>query len=90
MFLVMVGGGGGVWVRSGQALSSISASKGVIISHPGVTGAKTVIWREGGKWRQNVEEDVVVQWRAIRRRTWRQGALKPCPGNRAGLPQAIL
>lgn len=39
----------------GRALSSISVSEGVIISHPGVTGAKTVIWREGsgGKtWRR--------------------------------------
>lgn len=31
----------------GQALRSISALEGVIISHPEVTGAKTVIWREG-------------------------------------------
>lgn len=41
----------------GQALSSISASEGVIISHPGVTGANTVIWREGsgGKtWRRRM------------------------------------
>ena len=39
----------------GRALSSICASEGVIIANPGVTGAKTVIWREGsgGKtWRR--------------------------------------
>lgn len=30
-----------------QALGSISALEGVIIFHPGVTGAKTVIWKEG-------------------------------------------
>lgn len=41
----------------GQALSSISASEGVIISHPGVTGAKTVIWKEGSRgktWRSRM------------------------------------
>lgn len=47
----------------GQAPGSISALEGVIISHPGVTGAKTVICREG-KWRPNLEEeDVVAKWR---------------------------
>lgn len=46
----------------GQALGSISALEGVIISHPGVTGAKTVIWREGSVGK-NLEEDVVAKWR---------------------------
>lgn len=42
----------------GQTLCSISASEGVIISHPGVTGAKTVIWSEGGggkTWRRMLQ-----------------------------------
>lgn len=36
-------------------------------------------------WKQNLEENVVAKWRAIRRKTWRERVLKPCPGNRAVL-----
>lgn len=46
----------------GEALSSICALEGVIISHLGVRGAKTVICWEGSS-RRNLEEDVVVKCR---------------------------
>lgn len=94
MFPRVVSQGGWRWrwrcasrVRA-ELSSSISASEGVIISHPGVTGANTVIWREGSGGK-NLEEDVVME-RAIRRRTWREGALKARPGNGAGLSPAHL
>lgn len=73
----------------GRALSSISALEGVIISHPGVTGAKTVIWREGSRAKPEGGCCREVE-RVIRRRTWREGALKPCPGTRAKLSPGVL
>lgn len=82
--LVKAGGGGRRCASKakGQALSSISASEGVIISHLGVTGAKTVILKAekrrqkpgGGCCRGSGESNKEGLERAR--------ALKPCPGNR--------
>lgn len=53
-------------MSSGADLSvQVPLLKCVIISHPGVTGTKTVIWREGCE-RKNLEEDVVEKWRERR------------------------
>lgn len=72
----------------GQALTSISASQGVIISHPGVTGAKTVIWTEGSGRKKPGGGCCTRVVRAIRR-LWSKRALKLCPGNRARISPGI-
>lgn len=89
MLFVKVGGGGGVRVRSGPS-SQFNFCFGRC-NHLSPRGYRCKDCDlEGGKWRQNLEEDVVAKWRAIRRSTWREGALKPCPGNRARLSPAML
>ncbi|CAB1456656.1 unnamed protein product [Pleuronectes platessa] len=70
----------------GQALSSISALEGVIIPHPGVTGANTVIWMESR--RRNPEEEAVAEEeRAISGR-FRPGELEGFARHKSRKPPA--
>lgn len=67
---------------TGQALSSISASEGVIISHLGVTGAKTVILKAEKRRQKPVGGCHRGCGERNKEGLDRGRALKPCPGNR--------
>lgn len=75
-------GVGGESKAKGQALSSISASEGIIISHLGVTGAKTVILKAEKRGEKAVGGFRRGSGERNEEGLDRGRALKSCPGNR--------